>query len=185
MLAKLLAERVEKKTDINEHLLFLRDLVNEHQVERVVEFGVRDGNSTLAFLNSTCQHLLSVDPDWHKVMDAVESAYVEAPDPKPEWRFIQSDDLLIPPVECDLLFIDSNHTSGHLRKELALHAAGVRRFIVLHDTETFMDWDQFRKEPGMRAAINAFFTAPEWTVKIHLSNCNGLTVYERSCHVKA
>lgn len=43
------------------------------------------------------------------------------------------------PYDVDLLFIDTWHVYGHLKRELALHAPRVRRFIAMHDTEVDKD----------------------------------------------
>lgn len=38
---------------------------------------------------------------------------------------------------CDVLFIDSVHTAEHVAKEIAMHAASVGHWIIIHDTGTF------------------------------------------------
>lgn len=176
-LEELYRERCAADTDIHEHLPILRELAND--LDNIVEFGVRDGNSSLAFLTARISDLRSVDLDDHPGLDEIRAAYVCAP-LKPGWRLVLANDLDIEIPDCDLLFIDSNHTSAHLEKELAKHAHKVRRYIALHDTETFWDWDQFRGEEGMGRAITEFLaTHPEWQVKAQYHNCNGLMIWER------
>ena len=172
---ELLEKRAKQVSDINEHLYFLKDFVNSNQVKEIVEFGVRDGNSTIAFLSSDCKSLVSVDLVRDPRLQEVCDAYKEGS--CPEWSFIEADDLDIPPVSCDLLFIDSNHTYKHLKAELARHASGVRRFIALHDTTTFWDWDAFRGESGIGQAIIEFLREhKEWKTLLRFYNNNGLMV---------
>jgi len=53
-----------------------------------------------------------------------------------EFRFMQRDSLdARTATACDLLHIDSRHTVSHLRQELTLHAPGVSKYIICHDTQ--------------------------------------------------
>ena len=106
--------------------------------------------------------------------------------------------------ECDMLFIDSWHHYYQLRKELKLHADKAKKWIVMHDTvscgssgEDWKSWgngsqiqyDQLCQDLdteeidniGINSAIFEFLsTHPEWRVKQHYKNNNGLTVLERN-----
>ena len=106
--------------------------------------------------------------------------------------------VVLPPV--DLLFIDTWHTYGHLRRELALHAPRTRKLIALHDTEcdgavsegVRMGWDLpssaaaanyslLEVTLGLKAAVFDFLAAHvgEWALHQHEPLNNGLTVLRR------
>lgn len=82
--------------------------------------------------------------------------------------------------ETDLLMIDSLHTYAHAAAEMAMHHHRVRRYIVLHDTETFGQ----RGEDGglgLWPAVEEFLAVhPEWRIRNRFYHDNGLTVLERS-----
>ena len=61
------------------------------------------------------------------------------------------------PFDVDVLFVDTWHVYGHLKRELALHAPRVRRFIAMHDTT--IDWEvgeSIRMEYDIPAQIKQF-----------------------------
>jgi hypothetical protein len=81
--------------------------------------------------------------------------------------------------ETDLLFIDTKHTAAQLYGELQRHAARVRRWIALHDTETFGERGE-DGGPGLLSALQRFLREqPEWTVTYHSATNNGFTVISR------
>ena len=99
----------------------------------------------------------------------------------------------------DLLFIDTWHIYGHLRRELAQHHAIVKRYILLHDTEIDHDVGESVRMKrnvgaesrrsgypvceirlGLWPAVEEFLAKhPEWELKAHYRNNNGLTVLHR------
>lgn len=115
-----------QNSDIQAHLPFLRDLAAKSKV--VVELGIRTGNSTAALHAGVLDsggHLWSVDNN---------PLYCNWP-PHPQHTVICSDSLTAPlPEEIDLLFIDTLHTYGHTKAELALYGPRAK-IICLHDTE--------------------------------------------------
>ncbi len=107
------------------------------------EFGVRGIVSTWALLDGLVAHaahaahpplrLFCLDID-----DIPEIAHVTqlAAACDVSLHFAQGNSATTPlPYDVDLLFIDTWHVYGHLKRELTLHAPHVRRFIALHDTE--------------------------------------------------
>lgn len=130
------ARRLDVPSDMQGHLEYLRGIGAEY--ERIVELGVRSGNSTCAFLagiyGTRNGHLWSVDiaaPDvpeqWHR---------------SPRWSFLQADDMSPEaldwvPSRIDVLFIDTDpHSYDGVLAEL--HAYGPRvqpgGLILAHDT---------------------------------------------------
>lgn len=158
--------------DIKEHLPLLMDMAAACGV--VVEFGVRYGHSTQALLESACPVVESWDIEpMPQVIDGISRIH-------PRWKFHagSSADADIP--ECDMLFIDSRHTGPHLLTELVRHHRKVRRWIVMHDTETYATTGD-DGEPGLWMGLTRFLLdrCAEWRIKAHYSNNNGLTVLER------
>lgn len=178
MTAETLPERYERllagPNDISEHLPILRSLAE--QCRHVTEFGVRDGNSTTAFLMARPAVLVSVDLIGPP---ALWSICPEGTD----WRFVQADTKQIDIAPTDLLFLDTEHTYWQAFFELVWHSKQVRQFIVLHDTETFGEFGE-DGGPGLNQAIEYFlaidyFHGIGWRVRERCTRQNGLTILER------
>jgi len=102
------------------------------------------------------------------------------------FEFYLADDRLINLPLTDLLFIDTWHVYDQLRLELERHAGQARKFIILHDTETFGLMGETPGHRGLKPALEEFLSGTygpdgtHWRVREHLTNCNGLTVLERT-----
>lgn len=128
-------EVCDTPSDIVDHLHTFVALVDELDATRVIELGVRAGNSTAAWLYALEDdggHLWSVDVTspsrWVGVF--------------PHWTFVLGDDtspavLDRLPTDVDIVFIDTSHAYRHTELELALYVPRVRSGgrVVLHDTE--------------------------------------------------
>jgi len=169
-LEELYQERCEQTTDINEHLPLLRSLAA--QVDHVTEFGVREGNSTIAFAVARPQMLISYDIN--PIPFLLEALLAHT-----GFRFIRANVLNVQIEPTDLLFIDTYHSCEQLRFELARHADKVRRFIVLHDTEAFGETGEDGNKPGLAGAVKEFVEQGVWQIHSELKNNNGLTVLAR------
>jgi hypothetical protein len=153
--------------DIIEHLPLLHYLAT--CCWSVTEFGVRTGNSTIAFL-AAGPRVTSYDIN----PPSFDLGGISAP-----WDFRQADTSKLEDIEpTDLLFLDSLHTYAQVKAELA-HAHRARRFLVFHDT-VLNGAQGERGEPGILPAIAEFCaTHPEWEQFCHMPNCNGLLVLVR------
>jgi hypothetical protein len=138
----------------------------------VVELGVETGNSTVALLMGQPERMLSIDIVRREELNQIVSALAEDQWPT-KWTFELGSDLDIVIPECDLLFIDSEHTEQQLENELRLHANKARKWIAFHDTEYFKDTDFV--QPIQRLLQQS----PEWSVAMHVRMNNGLTVLEK------
>jgi hypothetical protein len=185
-------------SDINEHLPVLYEYTKK--CSTVVECGVRTIVSSYAFANGlkeTPGNLLTmVDPDASPNMPAFlnlcKTEGVNA-------QFFNESDLLCPLVRTDLLFIDTWHVYGQLKRELARWHSSVNKYIIMHDT-TVDEWngetirlgwnavEQSKKfgipveeiNKGLWPAIQEFLLAhPEWVIEKRLRNNNGLTILKR------
>lgn len=166
---KVFLERWRRRSDINELLPFL--FATALSCDDVVEFGLRVGESTSAFLAAGCK-VLSIDKN--PCADTVKFL-----SPLGRFKFRRSDSLQTDIPECDLLFIDTYHSYTQLSKELARHGDKAKKFIALHDTHTFGSVGEDKKTPGLRVAIDEFLTQSEWKVVIDVPFNNGLVILKR------
>jgi hypothetical protein len=103
---------------------------------------------------------------------------------KIDFYAVEEDTLEASIEDTDLLFIDTKHTYHQLSQELYLHSEKVKTYIIIHDTETYGRKDEGKKERagkhGLMTAIEDFLgNNPEWKIKEHFENNNGLTVLKR------
>ncbi len=185
-------------SDINEHLPTLARYAAE--CNHVTECGVRAAVSSYAFASTLLRRpnvkLVQVDPGWHSNIATFQSACAAE---GLSTIFHQQSDLECPMEETDLLFIDTWHVYGHLKRELARWHPHVRKYILLHDTtvdewqgetirngwnaaqqsrETGIPVDEIRK--GLWPAVSEFLLQhPEWHIRERFTHNNGLTVLER------
>jgi 2-polyprenyl-3-methyl-5-hydroxy-6-metoxy-1,4-benzoquinol methylase len=169
-------------SDINEHIPTLRSYAE--QCAHITEFGVRWVVSTWALLAGKPGHMVSYDINYHNDIEQVKTIAAQN---GVGFRFIQGSTLKVDIEETDLLFIDTLHTYNQLRQELMLHADKVRKYIILHDTNTYAHRGM---EPnvggdnvpfGLMDALAEFQQEnPHWKTKEIFWNNNGLTVLERT-----
>jgi hypothetical protein len=185
-------------SDINEHLPTLKDLAA--QCATAVEFGVRGIISTYALLTglieSSGSQLTCVDIDeidMEEVKGLASAAGVEL-------TFLQHDSATVTIPQTDLLWIDTFHVYGHLKRELAAHHSKVNKYIAMHDTEIdgiygeaircSLDCEGMAAKfgytieevrLGLKHAIDEFLAehGDEWCLHAHHPNCNGLTILRR------
>ena len=113
--------------------------------------------------------------------------------------FYAMSDLDLPMEEYDLIFIDTWHIYGHLKRELKKFAPYAKKYIVMHDTEvdkihgeTIRGGGNIEHEmrssgytyeeitTGLGRAIMEFLVEnPEWKIRYHFEHENGLTVLAR------
>lgn len=172
--------RCQKHSDINGHLPTLFELAKECQT--IVEFGVRCGESTIAFLAG-----LEATTTPSSGVRGVHSYDVSQPSwPVPElgngvaWDFKKSDTSTLPEIpDCDMFFMDTLHTAAQITAELK-HGNRARKYLVFHDTTTNKDVGE-GGQPGIWQPIMDFMAAnPHWRVKAHYEHSNGLLVLERA-----
>jgi len=161
--------------DIYENVHVLYDLAQH--CESVVEMGVRTGVSTRAFLASGVA-LTSYDVI---LEDNVARLFEMARQLGSKAQYIQANVLDIKIPSTDMLFIDTWHTYGQLRKELKLHGNQAQKYLIFHDTHTFgLSGEDGQDRRGLLSAIIEFVIAnPHWRFHTYRTNNNGLTVLER------
>lgn len=160
-------DRVARHSDISEHLGMLRLLART--CSHITEFGVRSGNSTVAFLAGL--------PVGGRL-----SSYDCQPPPftgPSAWTFHQArTDELTDIEETDLLFLDTLHTYAQLRAELR-HGNRARQWLVFHDTVTFGTVGEDGGQGLMPAILEFTAENPHWRTFAACQHNNGLLVLER------
>lgn len=182
-------------------LPYLREL--SKGCSTIVELGVGDVVSTWAFLQGLLENgksqkrFVSVDIEKHKDMDqTVIIARREGID----MTFLQSDSVKVEIPERELLFIDTWHIYGHLKRELETHHRTTKKYIVMHDTvvdalegESIRIHADIEKQAaesgypvseikeGLAKAISEFICdhIREWRIHKVFYESFGLTVLER------
>jgi len=147
------------------------------QCNSITELGIDSGCATLAFLNSGCKKVYSYNvvtsPNALKIKQAAREDGMF-------FKLSSKDNLKVKINKTDLLYIDTDHWYGQIKAELEHHHPRVKKWIMMHDTETFGTVNPFDGRPGMRAAIYEFLEAhPEWQMKEHFEIGHGLTILER------
>lgn len=204
-MAELIEDQYRQKcstpSDIHEHLPTLRRYAME--CETVAECGVRAIVSTWALLSGLIasphsnRRLLCVDiepvPKIAGVAEMARAAGVQL-------EFQQIDSVRADLKDgVDMLFIDTWHVYGHLRRELAAHHTKVRRYIAMHDTTVDKENGESLRmhhniaevsaaagysiedvTNGLGRAVSEFLADhPEWVIDIVYNNNNGLTILRR------
>lgn len=185
-------------SDIFEHLPTLYEYTKK--CNSVVECGVREVVSSYAFGLG----LIGNPNNSYTLVDPYKSAHIDiflqlCRNEGVNAKFIQESDIKCPLIETDLLFIDTWHIYGQLKRELAYWHSSVKKYIIMHDTtvdewqgETLRDGSNPHKQSvesgipveeitkGLWPAIEEFLAEhPEWKLEKRFVNNNGLTILAR------
>jgi hypothetical protein len=191
-----------KPSDINQHLETLKNYAKE--CDSILDCGVRgDVISSWAlayglYLNtSKHKHLFCNGVTPCKLNSLQNECGLHGIELKYKWC---SDlDLKFPDDSFDMVFIDTFHVYGQLKRELQLFSKIAKKYIIMHDTtvdavhgeakrcrlntkkiskETGIPEDEINK--GLEPAIKEFLISrPEWKTKEVFTHNNGLTVLEK------
>ncbi len=185
--------------DINEHLPTLYKYASKCKI--IVECGVRNVVSSYAFAlglkNRDNTFLYQIDPE---KSGSVYNFQRHCLNEGIQTEFIEQSDLDCEIKNCELLFIDTWHVYGQLKRELARWHSSVSKYIIMHDT-TVDEWEgetirmRFNAQMqsskfgipieeinmGLWPAISEFLVEhPEWKILERYVNNNGLTILERA-----
>jgi hypothetical protein len=176
MIQKYFKGRCNVETDINEHLPTLKEY--GEKCSHITEFGLRGGESTCAFLAAKPQSLVTYDIDenckktfekLNPYANGTRFSFICADTSKKEQFKIE---------KTDLLFIDTAHTYSQAKQELA-QSDMVKKYIILHDTETFGTTGHDGGKGLTLAIIEFLRRTRKWQIHKHFSNNNGLTILKR------
>lgn len=185
--------------DIHEHLPTLYKYGLD--CNSVIEAGVRDCISTWAFLKAIkdkgCGKLIGLDLSKSSQANVVEYTCKQK---NIDYKFVAGNDLDYNVEEdIDLVFIDTWHVYGHLKRELAKFAPKCKKYIIMHDTTVdcyvgesirmHFDIEKQAKESGypikeivvgLWPAVQEFLDEnKEWVLEHRYVNNNGLTILKR------
>ncbi len=202
------ARACNEYSDIHAHVATLSTYAA--MCSSVREMGVRSGVSTWGFLHGLVSrarddadasfelHGLDLSPAPAHYATLATAGVAGVPNLK--CAFVQGNALDTRPIATDILFIDTFHVYGQLRRELSRFAPTTARFIIMHDTTV----DEFAGEATRNgwsvAALAASTGMPEseimmglwpaveeflcvngrrWRLRERFTHNNGLTVLER------
>lgn len=162
-------------SNINEHLPTINRYTKK--CSHVTELGVSEGCSTRAFL---VEDVVLRSYDIVK-NSTVQSLFEYATNIGKDVKYTIADVNTIELEETDLLFIDTWHAYDQLKNELAMHSGKVRKYIIMHDTQTFgtQDEDGVGKKGLLPAIMEFLISNRDWQLLEHYKNNNGLTVLGR------
>jgi len=187
-------------SDINEHLPTLYKYTTE--CESVFETGVRSVVSSYAFAHGLLNNKKTKKRyTLNDVSDCpIQKLYNNCKNQGIDIDYIWKNNLEIELNEhYDLVFIDTFHVYGQLKRELAKFSKFTNKYIIMHDT-TIFEWHSesyFAKrdtslesqqtgfsveeiEKGLWPAIEEFlFENHEWQLHERFTNNNGLTILKR------
>jgi hypothetical protein len=191
-------EKCKIPSDINEHLPTLYDYTKK--CNSVIECGVRNIVSSYAFasglIGNPNNKYYMIDPYKSNQIDGfIQTCKKEGVNTE----FIHGSDIKCIRIETDLLFIDTWHVYGQLKRELSYWNSYVKRYIILHDTtvdewqgETIRNkWNAIEQSKstgipiseinkGLWPAIEEFLQEhSEWIIEKRFTNNNGLTILRR------
>jgi FkbM family methyltransferase len=185
-------------SDINQHLPTLYEYAK--RCHHITECGVRSVVSSYAFAlglrRKPLNKLVQVDLDYNQNVLFFKN---EATSEGINVVFYKQSDLECPLEKTDLLFIDTWHIYGHLKRELSRWNKYVGNYIIMHDTtvdewqgETIRcGWDAVKQSQetgipveeinkGLWPAIDEFLhDHPEWFLEKRFTHNNGLTILKR------
>lgn len=167
----------ETPSDINLHLPVLK--AHADLCDHITEFGVRDGQSSRAFLHSAASHIRMYDLHLNdQVQLMVQTHQMLGRDV----TYMAADTRTITIEPTQMLFVDTLHTFDQLQTELKLHAPQVHKFMAFHDTQTFGTCDEpGYSGPGLLPALLQFLKDnPLWFVCYHDHTNNGLTILQKN-----
>jgi predicted O-methyltransferase YrrM len=123
------------KGDSDQHVLTLYAIAVGHKAKRILELGVRNGDSTRPLLVAAQKN-----NGFLKSVDIQATSYVAPENLAQHWQFIQKDALDFlqndnPEEPYDLIFIDDWHSYEHVKAELEQidRLVSPKTVILLHD----------------------------------------------------
>ena len=195
-------ELVITPSDINEHLPILKNYAKNCQ--HITEMGVRSVVSTYALVSANPRKIICIDLHHPKEWDNIWKSYGRNNMPSGANRivdienycrdnniyfsFVVGDTTHIQIEETDLLFMDTLHSYTQLKTELSLHSHKVKKYIILHDTESYKYTDEdsgrigtnSKDKIGLLPALEEFLESnSNWKIHEIFVNCNGLTVLKK------
>lgn len=173
LIDQLYQQAANTPSDIWEHVPLLGEIAEQYR--HITEFGTRFGVSTVALLAAEPDVFITYDRVHQDSVMKLETVAKYLTNTRFVYRIADVREIEIEPT--DFLFIDSWHVESQMDIELRLHADKVRSMIGFHDTETFGLVGESPGHRGIWHAIARFLKEhPEWEIREHRANNNGLTL---------
>lgn len=177
-------DALKEESDIYKHLPVL--LEYGRKCETIVEIGLREGVSTLAFIEACPKYLQSIDIeiDWGSF--PIQNLNLYAKKMGVEYHAMCGDSRNGEIIPCDMLFIDGEHTYPTVSKELELHSKRVKKYIGFHDIVTFGYRNEVERggKQGINWAIEEFLEENKnWVIDYVSIFCNGLLILKNTDNV--
>ena len=188
----------ELNSDVNEHLPTLRAYATE--CNHITECGVRGCNTSYAFAEGLrgrpSTKLIQYDIEYNSKMGTFIE---ECKNENINAVLHMESDLTCKREQTDLLFIDTWHIYGQLKRELEYWNGYVNKYIIMHDT-TVDEWNGEvlrgggnpliesqrsgfsikEVSTGLWPAVVEFLDShKEWVLHERFTNNNGLTILKR------
>jgi hypothetical protein len=191
-------------SDIYQHLPVLSKYANE--CDTIIELGVRDCISSWAFANGLLNNNINKNNKKLLFLNDIKSCDIQKLIDHTAntnllimYKWCNDLDLDFKGKTFDLVFIDTWHVYGQLKRELNKFSKITNKYIIMHDTtvdailgETIRcKWDAKQQSidtnipedeilKGLMPAIDEFLLLnPNWRIKEKYENNNGLTILEK------
>ncbi len=194
-------KQCKRPSDINQHLPILMKYTKE--CESVLELGVRGCVSSWAFAhglvnNGRKKKLLfcnDLNPCNINKLQTNCKGIIDV-----QYKWCSDLSLDFPNESFDIVFIDTFHVYGQLKRELKKFSKIAKKYIIMHDTEVDKIYGEVNRSMlnsvdklvkstgipkeelllGLQPAIDEFLQDnPYWKVKEVFENNNGLTILEK------
>ena len=153
-------------------------LENFKDASVIVELGVATGHTSKIFMECATEKVYGIDI----VTPPLRELYSYAWNNRVDYEFIHASTLDVPPIYCDILFVDSHHAEDHVYKELIHFSPLVREMIAIHDTSPILRMKD-AKLFGADLAVKRFLDEDDaWDVYYQDHLVCGLTVLKRVCN---
>lgn len=127
-----------------------------------MEFGTHQGGTASAAMLAKPKSVIMVDIDpsrYYKFLSPIADKFCEKNNIKLKMK--QTSSIGLGAVaNCDMLVIDSVHTTTFMNQELALHGGNVNKYIIAHDTSELFG----KKNDSLFQVLNNFASANNWKI---------------------
>lgn len=163
-------------SDIFEHLPTLKRYGDDS--ESLIEFGVRYGVSSTAFLASNAKQIISYDINYN---DSIKNLQNICNEEGRMWDFRLGNSMFVEIQSADTIFVDTFHSFDVLRLEISRFYKFVKKYFIFHDVVSFGRSSEGGGDKGLMDAIEEFLLnhSDEFKIKEMFTNNNGLMVLER------
>lgn len=168
-----------KNSDVKNLLPIYEKYANKS--DNITEFRKGQYITTLCFANSNFKEFKTYNSEKISLIEEMKILLKER-----DFNFEVKDSLGVDIKETDLLHLDTKHNYSHVLKELEKHHQKVKKYILIHDYETFGEIGDDGKKPALKQAVKDFVDKNnKWRIKEEFKQSNGLVVLEKNACLDA